>query len=56
MAPMQILLNVDVDDLDKATQFYELAFGLRAGRRFGGNGIEMLGSSAPFWPAATERD
>ena len=45
---MQVLLNVDVDDLDKATQFYQLAFGLKVGRRFGNDGIEMLGSSAPI--------
>jgi predicted enzyme related to lactoylglutathione lyase len=46
---MQILVNVDVDDLNKATQFYKVAFGLKIGRRFGGNGVEMLGSSAPIY-------
>lgn len=46
---MQVLLNVDVDDLDKATRFYELAFDLKVGRRFAGNGVEMLGSSAPIY-------
>jgi predicted enzyme related to lactoylglutathione lyase len=46
---MQVLMNVDVDDLAKATQFYELAFGLKVGRRFGANGIEMLGGSAPIY-------
>ena len=46
---MQILINVDVDDLDKATHFYESAFGLKAGRRFGADGVEMLGSSAPIY-------
>jgi predicted enzyme related to lactoylglutathione lyase len=46
---MQILLNIDVDNLDEATRFYELAFGLRVGRRFGAHGIEMLGSSAPIY-------
>jgi predicted enzyme related to lactoylglutathione lyase len=45
---MQILLNVDVDDLDKATRFYKRAFELRVGRRLGNDGIEMLGSSAPI--------
>jgi predicted enzyme related to lactoylglutathione lyase len=43
---MQVLINVDVDDLDKATQFYETAFGLKVGRRFGADGVEMLGDSA----------
>jgi predicted enzyme related to lactoylglutathione lyase len=46
---MQILINVDVDDLKKAIRFYEMAFGLNVGRRFGGNGVEMLGSSAPIY-------
>jgi predicted enzyme related to lactoylglutathione lyase len=46
---MQVLINVDVDDLDKATHFYETAFGLKVGRRFGADGIEMLGSSAPIY-------
>jgi predicted enzyme related to lactoylglutathione lyase len=46
---MQVLVNVDVDDLNRATQFYEIAFGLKIGRRFGANGVEMLGSSAPIY-------
>jgi predicted enzyme related to lactoylglutathione lyase len=46
---MQVLINVDVDDLDKATRFYETAFGLKVGRRFGADGVEMLGSSAPIY-------
>ena len=46
---MQVLINVDVDDLDKATHFYATAFGLKAGRRFGADGVEMLGSSAPIY-------
>jgi predicted enzyme related to lactoylglutathione lyase len=46
---MQVLINVDVDNLDKATHFYETAFGLRVGRRFGADGVEMLGSSPPIY-------
>ena len=46
---MQLLINVDVDDLDKAAHFYETAFGLKAGRRFGVDGVEMLGGSAPIY-------
>jgi catechol 2,3-dioxygenase-like lactoylglutathione lyase family enzyme len=49
MTPMQVLINVDVDDLDKATHFYETAFGLKVGRRFGVPGVEVLGSSAPIY-------
>jgi predicted enzyme related to lactoylglutathione lyase len=46
---MQILVNVDVDDLEKAICFYKAAFGLKVGRRFGVDGVEMLGSSAPVY-------
>ena len=46
---MQVLINVDVDDLDKAIHFYEAAFGLQVGRRFGADGVEMLGGSAPIY-------
>jgi predicted enzyme related to lactoylglutathione lyase len=47
--PMQTLINVDVDDLDKATHFYGSAFALKVGRRFGVDGVELLGSSAPIY-------
>jgi len=46
---MQVLVNIDVDDLMKAAHFYEVAFGLKIGRRFGADGVEMLGSSAPIY-------
>lgn len=46
---MALLVNLDVDDLDKAARFYASAFGLKAGRRFGSSGLEMLGSSAPIY-------
>jgi predicted enzyme related to lactoylglutathione lyase len=54
---LQLLANIDVDDLDKAIAFYRSAFDLRVGRRFGDEGVEMLGSAAPiyllFKPAGT---
>ena len=46
---MNLLVNLDVDDLDKAVQFYSAAFGLTMGRRFGASGVEMLGSPAPIY-------
>jgi predicted enzyme related to lactoylglutathione lyase len=46
---MNFLVNLDIDDLDKAVQFYGSAFGLNVGRRFGAFGVEMLGSSAPIF-------
>ena len=44
-----LLVNIDVDDLDRAIAFYSQAFGLTAGRRFGAGGVEMLGLSAPIY-------
>jgi len=44
-----LLINVDVDDLEKAVRFYSAAFGLTVGRRFGEGGAEMLGGSAPIY-------
>jgi predicted enzyme related to lactoylglutathione lyase len=46
---MNVLINIDVDDLEKAIHFYTLVFGLKVGRRFGASGVEMLGSSAPIY-------
>ena len=46
---MNLLVNIDVDDLNKAIAFYSAAFGLRVGRRFGGSGAEMLGGSSPIY-------
>jgi predicted enzyme related to lactoylglutathione lyase len=46
---MDLLINLDVDDLDKAIRFYSSAFGLKVGRRFGAFGVEMLGSSSPIY-------
>ena len=46
---MDLLVNLDVDDLDKAVRFYTSALGLKVGRRFGIFGIEMLGRSVPIY-------
>lgn len=46
---MNLLINIDVDDLDRAIAFYTQAFGLRCGRRFGSQGVEMLGAAAPIY-------
>jgi predicted enzyme related to lactoylglutathione lyase len=45
---MNVLVNIDVDDLDKATRFYCEALGLSVGRRFEG-WIELVGSGAPIY-------
>jgi len=43
------LINIDVDDLARATQFYCQAFDLQVGRRFGTDGIELIGAGAPIY-------
>jgi len=55
---VQLLVNVDVDDLERAIEFYATALGLRVARRlFEGSVAEMLGASSPIYlmakPAAT---
>jgi predicted enzyme related to lactoylglutathione lyase len=45
---MDFLVNLDVDDLDRAVAFYRAAFGLHVGRRFA-FGVEMLGGPAPIY-------
>lgn len=46
---MSLLVNLDIDDLEKAIRFYVSVFGLKVGRRFGAFGVELLGSSAPIY-------
>ncbi|MFI8719287.1 VOC family protein [Stenotrophomonas sp. NPDC077464] len=46
---MQFLVNIDVDNLDDALAFYTRAFALRVGRRFGKDGVELLGGPAPIY-------
>ena len=54
---MNVLVNLDVDDLGKAVTFYQCAFQLSVGRRFGAGGVELLGGTAPIYllakPAGT---
>jgi uncharacterized glyoxalase superfamily protein PhnB len=44
-----LLVNIDVDDLQKATDFYCKAFGLQIGRRFGADAVELLGATSPIY-------
>ena len=46
---MDFLVNIDVDNLDKAVQFYSTVFGLRIGRRFAAFGVEMLGGPTQIY-------
>jgi predicted enzyme related to lactoylglutathione lyase len=43
-----LLVNIDVEDLDKATRFYCAALDLRVGRRFDG-WTELVGAGAPIY-------
>jgi uncharacterized glyoxalase superfamily protein PhnB len=45
----KLLVNIDVDDLPKATDFYCKAFGLDVGRRFGGDAVELLGATSALY-------
>jgi predicted enzyme related to lactoylglutathione lyase len=46
---MQLLVNIDVDDLASAISFYCSAFDLTVGRRFGVDGVELLGASSAIY-------
>ena len=53
---MEVLINIDVADLDKAIEFYQRAVGLRLGRRlFDGTVAEMLGAASPIYLLAKEQ-
>ncbi|HYP75221.1 MAG TPA: VOC family protein [Polyangiaceae bacterium] len=45
----RLLLNLDVDDIDRAIAFYTRAFELQVGRRFDAGFIELLGAEAPLY-------
>ena len=45
---MSLLVNIDVDDLERGTRFYCDGLGLKIGRRFDG-WIELLGAAAPIY-------
>ena len=54
---MDLLVNIDVPELEKAIGFYTRALGLTVGRRFGEDGAELLGASSRIYllakPAGT---
>jgi len=45
----RMLVNIDVDDLERGIRFYTDALGLRVGRRFGVDAVEILGAEAPIY-------
>jgi len=45
---VNLLVNIDVDDLGKATAFYCDGLGLKVGRHFG-DWLELIGASSPIY-------
>ena len=46
---MPVLINIDVEDLERAIAFYVGAFDLQPARRFGDTGVELLGAGVPIY-------
>jgi predicted enzyme related to lactoylglutathione lyase len=46
---VSLLINIDVDDLGHALDFYPRAFGLRIGRRFDAEFVELVGANARIY-------
>ena len=46
---MDLLINIDVPDLARATAFYAAAFGLKVARRLGPEAVELSGLNAPLY-------
>jgi predicted enzyme related to lactoylglutathione lyase len=54
MTTVQLLINIDVLDIERATRFYTRAFGLTVGRRFGETVVELLGAASPVYLLAKD--
>lgn len=46
---MQILVDIDVPDIERAIEFYTQALPLTVGRRFDSGFVELLGASSPIY-------
>ena len=44
-----LLLNIDVPDVEAGIAFYTAALGLKAGRRFDADFVELTGADAPIY-------
>jgi predicted enzyme related to lactoylglutathione lyase len=47
--PPDILINIDVDDLERATAFYAALLDVKIGRRFGDGAVELVGGMVPIY-------
>jgi predicted enzyme related to lactoylglutathione lyase len=45
----KLLVNLDVDDVERAVQFYTRGLGLSVGRRFDAGFVELLGADVPIY-------
>src|SRR4051794_2327669 len=45
----RVLLNLDVDDIERAVAFYTQGLDLSVGRRFDSGFVELLGAEAPIY-------
>jgi predicted enzyme related to lactoylglutathione lyase len=45
----RLIVNVDVDDLEKGIAFYTRALALRVGRRFTEGGVELVGAEVSLY-------
>jgi predicted enzyme related to lactoylglutathione lyase len=45
----RLLINLDVDDIERAVRFYTEALNLRVGRRFDDAFIELIGAESPIY-------
>ncbi len=43
------LINIDVDDLERAVAFYTAALGLSVGRKLGPSVVELSGATSPIY-------
>jgi len=51
-----VLINLDVDDIERAVRFYTEALELRVGRRFDEEFVELLGAGVPVYLLKKPRD
>ena len=45
----KLLVNLDVDDIERAVEFYTQGLALQLGRRFDGAFVELLGADVPIY-------
>ena len=45
---MEVRICIDVDDMERAVAFYTQGLGLRVGRRFKSDFVEILGAGSPI--------